>query len=375
VKLIIEPDDKVTPIVIAIRGAKKSIEISVFRFDRADVEAALKAAAKRGVKVTALIASLNRGGEKNLRRLEMRFLEAGIIVARTADELLRYHDKLILVDRRILYMLSFNFTHVDVDRSRGFGVVTKNAKWVQEAARLFEADCTRTPYTPAMETFVVSPANSRSVLTKFLRRAKKQLLIYDLKITDERMIRILQDRAKAGVEVRIIGRVGKDAEFAIRKISKMRLHARVIIRDRHQAFIGSQSLRRIELDFRRELGLIVRDSRAVKKLTDTFESDWASAETPKKQVAAKESPAAEIRESTPEPPPDPPKMEPERAIQVLVEELHPLAETVKEAVRNVVERAGEEFIEDGTVKATVKKVVKQAVKEAVKEVAENDKKP
>ena len=78
----------------------------------------------RGVGVTALIAFTNRGGEQNLRKLELRFLDAGIIVARSANDLIRYHDKYILIDRRVLYVLSFNFTHLDIDHSRGFGIVT-----------------------------------------------------------------------------------------------------------------------------------------------------------------------------------------------------------------------------------------------------------
>ena len=101
-KLIIEPADGVAPLLALIKSAKRSVEIAVFRFDRKDVETALKAAAARGVKVTALIAFANRGGEQGLRRLELRCLAAGIIVARTSDDLIRYHGKYILIDRRVL---------------------------------------------------------------------------------------------------------------------------------------------------------------------------------------------------------------------------------------------------------------------------------
>jgi hypothetical protein len=38
-----------------------------------------------------------------------------------------------------------------------------------------------------------------------------------------------------------------------------RLHVRAMVRDGRRAFIGSQSLRRLELDERREIGLIIRD--------------------------------------------------------------------------------------------------------------------
>jgi len=298
VKLIIEPNDGVGPLLAAVKSAKKRVEIAVFRFDRKDLETALKAAAAKGVRVSALIASANRGGEQGLRKLELRCLDAGIIVARTSDALIRYHGKYILIDRRVLCMLSFNFTHLDIDHSRGFGIVTTHANWVREAARLFRADCTRTKYAPKTETFVVSPANSRSVLGTFRKRAKTQLLIYDPKISDKEMLRILQERGKAGVEIKVIGSVAGRAQFDVQKLAGKRLHTRTIIRDRRQAFVGSQSLRSAELDSRRELGLIVQDAKAVKTLIDTFESDWACTNAknaparPKEPEAPTDEPAA-----------------------------------------------------------------------------------
>ena len=199
-KLLIQPDDGIAALLSGIRGAKKSIEIVIFRFDRAEIETALKAAVGRGVSVSALIAYTNRGGETNLRKLEMRLLEAGVAVSRTSDDLVRYHDKLMIIDRRLLYVLSFNFTHLDINHSRGFGIVTRNARLVQEAVKLFEADTTRNPYLPALDTFVVSPANARKVLAAFIRKAKKELLIYDPKIADTEMLRALSGRMKAGGE-------------------------------------------------------------------------------------------------------------------------------------------------------------------------------
>ena len=367
-KLIIEPADSVAPLLSAIKSAKKSIEIAIFRFDRKDVEIALKAAADRGVKVTALIAFANRGGEQGLRKLELRCLAAGIIVARTADDLIRYHGKYMLIDRRVLCMLSFNFTHLDIDHSRGFGIVTSHANWVHEAAKLFRADCTRTRYAPTTETFVVSPANSRNVLGTFLKRAKRQLLVYDPKISDKEMLRILQGRAKAGVEIKVIGSLAGHAPFEVQKLAgtgDIRLHARTIIRDRRQAFVGSQSLRATELDARREVGLIVRDAKAVAKLITTFETDWASAGEKNAPAPPKEPGAPKDEPSTVS------EKEAEKAVEVLTKELDPLAVSVKKAVRKAVAKAGNDVLHDKGVKETMKKVVKKAVKEAVKEAVQD----
>lgn len=359
-KWMIQPADGAAPLLAAIQKAKKTIEIAIFRFDRADVEKALKAAAKRGVKVHALVAYTNRGGQKSLRKLEMRFLEAGIVVSRTADDLIRYHGKYLIIDRRLLLLLSFNFTHLDIDRSRGFGVITSNRRWVQEAANLFEADCKREAYTPGQSTFVVSPANARKVLSDFLKRARKRLLIYDPEISDKEMLRILEDRRKAGVEIQIIGCVDSRAELTSARLGTMRLHTRTIIRDDRQAFLGSQSLRPAELDSRREVGLIIREAAVVHKLIQTFEADWKSRDKTKRKDKI-ERPPKEVEAD----------IDTEKVEKVLVEELHPITATVKKAVTEVVKRAGEEALEREMVKDTVKKVVKRAVKQAVKTVSEN----
>jgi len=311
--------------------------------------------------VTALIAFANRGGERNLRRLELRCLAAGITVARTADDLTRYHGKYVLIDRRILFVLSFNFTYLDIDHSRGFGIVTSRQDCLQEAAKLFEADCARTPYSPSVDAFVVSPAHSRRVLGTFLKQAKKELLIYDPKISDREMLGILQARVRAGVEVKVIGQVSGRPPFDVRKLAGTRLHTRTIIRDRRRAFVGSQSLRAAELDSRREVGLIVRDTKAVKTLIDTFESDWAGTTATSRRV-----PAA-VEDAPAEGPLASSAKDIAQAVEVFTKELQPLVATVKDAVRQAVIKAGDDVLHDKDAKVTMKQVVKDAVKEAVKD--------
>src|SRR5262245_35007773 len=105
VKLLVQPGDGIAPLIRAIDSAKQSVEIVIFRFDRREIERALVKAAARGVSVHALIASTNRGGEQGLRQLETRLLAAGVTVARTADDLIRYHGKLMIIDRRELYLM------------------------------------------------------------------------------------------------------------------------------------------------------------------------------------------------------------------------------------------------------------------------------
>ena len=99
-KLLVLPEDGMTAVVNAIKKAKKSIDITVFRLDRAEIEKALEAAVGRGVRVRTLIAHTNRGGDKLLRKLELRLLGAGVTVTRSGDDLARYHAKFMVIDDR-----------------------------------------------------------------------------------------------------------------------------------------------------------------------------------------------------------------------------------------------------------------------------------
>lgn len=275
-RLLVQPEDGIRPLVEALNGAKKTIQILIFRFDRSEVEHALVDAARRGVSVTALIAHTNHGGEKYLRRFEMRLLEEGITVARTADDLVRYHGKMFIVDGKELYLLAFNYTHMDITLSRSFAAIVRDPDVVREAQRLFECDVKRIPYTSENDRLVVSPVNARERLKKLISGAKKQLLIYEMKLSDAEFVKLLNNKVTAGVEVRVISRGPvKNSTLPVR-IAPMRLHVRGMIRDGKEAFLGSMSMRRLELGARREVGVIFQDARCVKQMQEVFEKDWAA---------------------------------------------------------------------------------------------------
>src|SRR6185369_7066405 len=161
---ILQPDAGLAPVTTAIKQAKKTIDVVIFRLDLHEVTRSLEAAAARGVVVRALIAHTNSGGEKRLRKLEMRLLERGIAVSRTADDLLRYHGKMMIVDRRVLHLYGFNFTFIDIKRSRSFGITTRNKRLVDEAAKLFGAASAKQPYSATPDRLIVRPQNARERL-------------------------------------------------------------------------------------------------------------------------------------------------------------------------------------------------------------------
>jgi phosphatidylserine/phosphatidylglycerophosphate/cardiolipin synthase-like enzyme len=285
-KLIVQPDDGLRPLLDAFAEAASSIDLTIFRLDGGEVEQAVCAAAARGVAVRALIAHANGGGTKRLGKLEDRLLAGGVTVARTDGELRRYHDKMLIVDRQRLFVLGFNYTALDVRRSRSFGIVTDHPTLVGEGVKLFEADWTRQPYVAGADTLVVSPESARRLLSAFIAEARERLLIYDPQISDAAIMGLLDERAAAGVEIRVLGGMkGQIPGVRVEQLALQRLHVRAIIRDGRHAVVGSQSLRRAELDRRRELGIIVSDATVIERLVRTFEADWRLTEAAKTPAA------------------------------------------------------------------------------------------
>ena len=348
-----EPEDGVTVLTHGIDGAKQSVDILIFRFDHQEVEHALLRAAGRGVRVRALIAYTNHGGEKNLRALEMRLLAAGVIVARSADNLARYHGKMIIIDERKLFVLAFNFTYLDIQHSRSFGVILEDRKLVREAMKLFEADILRQPYTPGAPALLISPLNARAELAKFLGGAKKELLIYDPNVSDSEMLRILTERSKAGVEIKILGGAAK---LPAHKLAQIRLHTRVILRDGKDIFVGSQSLRTLELDGRREVGVIFRDRRSANRIAKTFQTDWELAAEPAGSEAEDE--AIETNQT---------KKIAKRVAKALTKEMPPVAEVLDLVVKEVAGDSMEVPLNAEQLQDTVTDALKRAVKEAVRD--------
>ncbi len=265
---------------------------------------------------------------------------------------------MIIVDRRELYVLAFNFTFLDIYRSRSFGVVIRDPKLVSEAVKLFEADSQRQNYAPGNPNFIVSPLNARKELAAFIQSAKKELLIYDPSVSDREMLRLLDQRAKAGVTIHVIGRVGKQAALPARKLANMRLHTRLMVRDGSAVFIGSQSLRSMELDTRREIGVVFEDAKTAKRLAKVFNHDWQQG-APRiagAKVDEQVVPAAKIAK---------------KVAKAMTDGLPPIAPVVEELVKKVAGNGVDIELNSADLQSTVKDAVKNAVKDAVREVFEH----
>jgi cardiolipin synthase A/B len=283
-QLWVQPEDGATPLIDAIDSARRTLDLYVFRMDDSRIRDALRRAVKRGVVVRALVAHTRRGGAASLRKLEARLRAIRVDVTRSDDDLQRYHGKMAIIDGRRLLVLGYNFTRRDMEGSRSFGLDLEDPPAVEEARRMYEADFKRRVYVPEHGKLVVSPFNSRTVLARLIQQARRQLLIYDKRLSDELMLRLIESKAKAGVEVRVIGLVQRRLQGVRVAEFPGRLHVRAIIQDGRRLFVGSQSLRRAELDQRREIGAVVSTASEVLRALSVFQEDWIASQSRSREI-------------------------------------------------------------------------------------------
>jgi phosphatidylserine/phosphatidylglycerophosphate/cardiolipin synthase-like enzyme len=291
--LIVQPGDSFFPIVTAIDSASHSINMTIFRMDDPVVRAALSNAVNRGVRVCTLVASKSKGWIKRNKKLSNELASMGVEVRSPSDtnggELKRYHYKILTVDDTYSLILTFNPTQRNLHYARDYGLLIRDHDITIELNRLFNADWEAKEFEPVDTPLVVSPFNSRQRLIELLESGERSIRIMDAKVEDPEMHALLLRKASAGCNVKVITR---DAvinaavpNLHVRRFTKYKLHAKCIVVDTLRFFIGSQNLRGVSLDRRREVGIIVEDEPIARKIERIFDEDWTGAEDLSRQPA------------------------------------------------------------------------------------------
>ena len=198
-----------------------------------------------------------------------------------------------------------------------------------------------------------------------MKGAKSELLIYDPAVTDPAMARILDERCKAGVRVRILGRLSRRVSGAEVCPLFMRLHSRTIIRDGENVFLGSQSLRTTELDARREVGLIFHEPKITARLTEVFEEDWKESGKVKEEKSKGQDDGIETEEATPSS-----RKVAKKVAKTVAKVLPAVTPVLQVVVRELAGPETEVDVDPDELEATVKEAVKSAIQEVVADAVE-----
>jgi phosphatidylserine/phosphatidylglycerophosphate/cardiolipin synthase-like enzyme len=292
-RVIVQPDDGVQPVRDFLASAQKSLLIKQFTFTEPSLVAAVIERHRAGVAVRVMLNPARSGGDRANDETFERFSAAGVNVQWSNPTFYVTHEKSIVVDETAALVATFNLCEKYFTLTRDYGVITTDAEHVAQIVEVFDADWSHTDWEPSQyHGLLWSNSNSRYHMAKFIDTAEHRLRIQHPKYVDAVILDHIAAAVGRGVNVHVLcgGKHGiSDWDildtFAslrtlrrfgakVRKQKNLRVHAKLVIVDDHEALVGSMNIDRSAFDLRRELGVMVKDPDAVAQLSQVFDADW-----------------------------------------------------------------------------------------------------
>jgi phosphatidylserine/phosphatidylglycerophosphate/cardiolipin synthase-like enzyme len=298
VRLFVQPDAGSQVITDAIDHARKSVWMKIYLLTSTTVIESLEKAADRGVDVRVMLE--NRpfgGGNVSPQETMARLRAAGIKAKEDNPKFALTHEKSMVIDGKTAFIMNSNMTKSALNesknqRNREFGIITTNPQDVNGVVEIFQADWERREPRYYAPNLVVSPINARSTFLTLINGAEKTLYLEQELVNDDQIELALVGARKRGVDVKVISsEVVKDedstsregvikmgrARVPVRILTKLYMHAKLILVDGQKAYIGSVNISTYSLDRNRELGIVISDQKILETLQQTFAIDWKQA--------------------------------------------------------------------------------------------------
>jgi cardiolipin synthase len=302
--LYTEPEDGIAPVIKEITDASSSVDLMMYELQDSQIENALASASARGIHVRVLLNEGLHGSSTSANESAYAFLKSHTVpVEWTSSVFALTHQKTLIVDGKEALIMTFNLTPKYYSTSRDFGVLDSDTHDVAAIEQTFSDDwnagtlenesgakVTASVVTaPAGDDLVWSPG-SKAALLSIINASKKSLLIYNEEMSDPDIIAALAAAAGRGVNVEIAMTDSSDWHTAFTTLSNagahvrtyspkasLYIHAKMILSDDTQAFLGSENFSTASLDDNRELGLFISTPSILSQLETTFNSDWQGA--------------------------------------------------------------------------------------------------
>ncbi len=291
--LIVLPDDSIQPILDAINHATKSLRIKMFIFTDPSLLDAVIAAHRRGVRVRVMLNPMRRSGVSENDASRSKLEAAGVEVRDSNPAFDVTHEKSMVIDDTTAFVKSMNWQTRNLTGTRDYAIVTSHPHEVEEIINGFEADWNRQEFTS--QHLIWCRGNGRERISKFINESKHSLWLQNERYQDQMMIECLVRARERGVKVHVMARpahtlkkdkliegVGglrilNDVGIKVRKLKKLKLHAKMLLADGERAIIGSINLAPGSFDSRRELAIEVDDKHIVDRLHEIVRRDWKNA--------------------------------------------------------------------------------------------------
>jgi cardiolipin synthase len=290
-RLSVYPEDGANGLLTRIASARQRVLLTMYLLTDQRFIDALKSARMNGATVRVLIEQHPVGDSSSGQDVYGKLRTSGIETRYAYPYFRLTHEKSLVIDNSAV-ILTANMTISGFRFNREFAITTDEPDVVKEIVDVFNADWSRTSIIPNNPYLVWSPINSRVRIGAVISTTRRTLDVYAEEVQDDEQTQALVNAAGAGSVVRLLispprDSASEDANAAdldrlqrggirVRYLSKPYIHAKVFVVDDALAFIGSQNISTNSLEFNRELGVIVSDATAARRIAETFAKDWNS---------------------------------------------------------------------------------------------------
>jgi cardiolipin synthase len=291
--LIVLPDDTAKPLIDALDGARRSVNIRMFLFTDPSMVEAVKAAERRGVKVRVMLNPARRDGSADNEETRKALEGTGVEVRDSSPKFALTHQKSMVIDESVGYVESLNWETRDLTQTRDYAVQTTHAPDVAEMLRCFDADWDQQPFKPDPASRLIwCPNNGRVRIAEFIDAARHTLWLQNERYQDTVIIERLVRAIERGVKVHIMARpphnlkkgkliegvgglrIMRDVGAKVHRLKHLKLHGKMLVADDARAIIGSINLAPGSFDERRELAIETDAAHVLHRLNAITRQDW-----------------------------------------------------------------------------------------------------
>jgi phosphatidylserine/phosphatidylglycerophosphate/cardiolipin synthase-like enzyme len=296
--LVVEPQAGYQPVYDFISGARTSLDMTMYQLADTKAQDALKAAAKRGVKVRVLLDSdTQSGGNSTMNQAAYSDLTTSGVEVRWAWSKTLWHQKSISRDGDAAAIMTCNLYAPYYPMVRDFAVFTDNRATVAGMDATFDKDwqTTSSPPTsgvvPSGSDLVWSPG-AQTPLVDLIDSARSGTTIWaeDEQLDSQPIQQALMSAAKRGVTVNFLMTYAADWASGLGALAKggvhvrvyqpnapIYIHAKALTVNDDTAYVGSANFTSAMTDQNRNVGIITNDSGVVRGIRSTIASDFAGA--------------------------------------------------------------------------------------------------
>ncbi len=286
VRVIVEPSDMGAALVAAIRGAQRSVHMTMYLLSAREVISALTDARARGVEVQVLLNRAIPGGAMPNEAVFATLTAAGVSARWSSSRFSFTHEKCVIVDGAEAWIMTMNTTGAGLNGNREFLAIDREPDDVRDAEAVFRADFSDAPFPAYTGRLLLSPINAQARLVALVRTATRTIDLESESLEDRTTAAALIARARAGVRVRAVisdttptassMRTLADltaAGITVRVLATPYMHAKAIVVDGARAYVGSANVTYVSLTSNRELGVLFDDPAEVRRVADTLAAD------------------------------------------------------------------------------------------------------